>query len=285
MRIQRLRAAVGCSLLLLMPPAATAQVVPAVAGPWTGPRTPDGQPDIQGTYVNAGPGGTFSLENPMAGGGRFPFLAEGKPLPKNPSRVIDPPDGLVPYRPEAKARRDALEARAEDPTAPYHVDTQLRCLLPGPLRGTYRGQSKFLQFPGMILILSNGAGSDAFRIIRLNAEHPGTPLKLWMGDSVGRWEGNTLVVDVANLNAKGRLSMIGDYYTTTTKVVERFTFAGRDTLTYRGTLEDPTIYTRPWTIGVALRRDPEQDKEETWEDGCHEGERTADHLDESFKSK
>ena len=288
MRSHLLCAIIGSTLLL--PPAAAAQVVPAAAippgaGPWTGPRTPDGQPDIKGTYVITGPGGTFSLENPMAGGGRFPFLAEGKPLPRNPSRVVDPADGLVPYRSEAKARRDALEARAEDPQAPHHIDTQMRCLLPGPLRGTYRGQSKFVQFPGVVLILSTGAGSDAFRIIRLNAEHPSGDLKLWMGDSVGRWEGNTLVVDVANLNAKGRLSMIGDYYTTRTKVVERFTFAGPDIMHYRATLDDPTIYTRPWTIGVATRRDPAQDGEEAWEDGCHEGERTSRHLDETFTSK
>jgi hypothetical protein len=141
-------------------------------GPWNGARTPDGQPSIQGTYVITGPGGTFSLENPMAGGGRFPYLAEGKPLPRNPSRIIDPPDGLVPYRPEAKARRDLLEARAEDPREPFHLDTQMRCLPPGPLRGIYRGQSKFVQFPGAILDLLTGAGSDAFRIIRLNAGHP-----------------------------------------------------------------------------------------------------------------
>src|SRR5688572_30641227 len=183
MRTHFLGVVLGCSVLL-MPAAAAAQAVVPGAGPWTGPRTSDGQPDIRGTYVITGPGGTFSLENPMAGGGRFPFLAEGKPLPKNPSRIVDPADGLVPYRPEAKARRDALEARAEDPQAPYHIDTQMRCLLQGPARGFYTTQARFVQTPGHVLVLYNQY--QYYRIIRLNTPPLGSGVKLWMGDSTGR---------------------------------------------------------------------------------------------------
>ena len=270
-----------CWILLLAPAVAMAQYKNPGEGPWTGPRTADGQPDIRGTYDTSAVSGSFSLENPMAGGGRFPFLAEGKPLPKNPSRVVDPANGLVPYRPDAKARRDALEARAEDPRAPHHIDTQMRCLLQGPARGFYTTQARFVQTPGHVLVLYNQY--QYYRVIRLNVPHVGKDIKLWMGDSVGRWEGNTLVVDVTSVNAKARLTMIGDYYGQNTKITERMTFVDKDTIQYSATFEDPTIYTRPWTMSVPQKRDLVQDKEEFWEYGCHEGEKTSTHLDDNIK--
>jgi hypothetical protein len=269
------------SVLMLAPASAMAQYKNPGEGPWTGPRTADGQPDIRGTYDTSAVSGSFSLENPMAGGGRFPFLAEGKPLPKNPSRVVVPSNGLVPYRPDAKARRDALEARAEDPRAPFHIDTQMRCLLQGPARGFYTTQARFVQIPGHVLVLYNQY--QYYRIIRLNTPPLGPDVKLWMGDSVGRWEGNTLVVNVGNVNAKARLSMIGDYYGPNTKITERITFVDRDTIQYSATFEDPSLYTQPWTLSVPMKRDAQTDNEEFWEYGCHEGEKTSTHLDDSLK--
>jgi hypothetical protein len=244
-------------------------------GAWNGPRTPDGQPDIQGTF-DAPLSGSFSLSNPMAGGGRFPFLAAGKEPPRNPSRVMDPPDGRVPYQPWAAALQQDQERHIEDPIRPEHVDTQNRCLLGGPSRGFYTTQARFVQFPGYVLVLFQQY--QYFRIIRLGAPHLGQNIKLWMGDPVGRWEGNTLVVETTNVNANARLSMVGDFMTPNTRIVERFTFADRDNLTYAATYEDPSIYTRPWTMTVALKREPAE--EEFWEYGCHEGERTSRNIDQ-----
>jgi hypothetical protein len=96
-----------------------------------------------------------------------------------------------------------------------------------------------------------------------------------MGDSRGRWEGNTLVIDVTNLNAKNRLSYVGDFYSDKARIVERLTFTGPTTMTYEATITDPAVFTRPWTLRVAEERVP---AEEMWEFACHEGERSAEHM-------
>ena len=253
-----------------------APVVMPTPGGWTGPRTADGQPDIQGTYDTTAVSGSWSLENPMAGGGRFQYLAAGRPIPTNPTRVIDPPDGKVPYQPWAAAERADQEAHVENPTRPEHLDTQIRCLLQGPARGYYTTQARFTQLPGVVLV--NFDQYQYYRVIRLDAQHLGKDVKLWMGDSVGHWEGNTLVVDVTNVNAKARLSMIGDFYSTNAHFVERLTF-GKDAINYTVRIEDPTVYTRPWTIAVPMKRVPNY---EFWEYACHEGEKTSNRIDAGF---
>ena len=97
-------------------------------------------------------------------------------------------------------------------------------------------------------------------------------MKLWMGDGRGRWEGNTLVVDTTNLNAKSRLDVIGDFFSDNAHIVERFIFVDANTMNYEATITDPTVFTRPWTMRVAQRRMPD---EEFWEWACHEGDRDA----------
>jgi hypothetical protein len=99
-----------------------------------------------------------------------------------------------------------------------------------------------------------------------------------MGDSRGHWEGTTLVVDVTNQNSKGRLDMVGNFSSDSVHVVERFAFVDAGTLDYRATIEDPTVYTRPWTIDSRFVRGRREQGIEYWEDACHEGERSADAM-------
>ena len=252
-------------------PAATTAKTNAAAGPWTGARTPDGQPDVEGVW-DAEVSGSFSLVTPMAGGGRFNLLATGKELPKNPSRIIDPPDGRVPYQPWAAALQQPQEKDIDHPTRPWHIDTQNRCLPHGVTRGFYTTSARIQQYPGVVALFFQQY--QYYRIIRLDAPHLGPTAKLWMGDPVGRWEGNTLVVDVTNLNGKSRLSMVGDFYSENARIVERFTFADDKTLKYTATFDDPTVYTRPWTLGIDLKRVAD---DEFWEFACHEGERGDQH--------
>ncbi len=271
MRIRLLDAttAWGASIaaVLLLSGSAAGQSATAAGAAWTGPRTPDGQPDVQGTW-DAVISGSFSLVTPMAGGGRFNALATGRELPKNPSRIVDPPDGRVPYQPWAAALQQAQEKDVDHPTRPWHIDPQNRCLPHGVARGFYTTQARVLQFPGQVVFFFQQY--QYYRIIRLGAQHIGPDVKLWMGDPVGHWEGNTLVVDVTNLNGKARLAMVGDFYSENVHVVERYTFPGADTLKYTATFDDPTVYIRPWTLAVDLKRRP---NEEFWEYGCHEGDR------------
>jgi hypothetical protein len=98
-----------------------------------------------------------------------------------------------------------------------------------------------------------------------------------MGDSRGRWEGNTLVVDVTNSNGKPRLDMVGNFYGEGVHFVERFTRIAPETLDYRVTVDDPAVYTRPWTLAARFTR-AYADNYEFLEDACHEGEQSADKM-------
>jgi hypothetical protein len=98
----------------------------------------------------------------------------------------------------------------------------------------------------------------------------------WMGDSRGHWEGNTLVVDVANNNDKSVFDMAGHFHSDALHVVERFTFADHDTMNWEATIEDPKVFTRPWKMNFPLKRAAAD--YEMLESGCFEGERDAVHI-------
>ena len=245
----------------------TAQAETATAAkPWPPTRLPDGQPDVQG-FWNAVINGTHSLTNPMAGGAEFNARITGVPV-RNPSRIVDPPDGLLPYQPWAAAKQQQQSSDWEHPTRIEHVDTQNRCLLGGVPRPFYNTTFHILQPEGSVVIVWDDYHS--YRVIPLDGRpHVGPNLKLWMGDSRGHWEGNTLVVDVTNLNAKSRLSIVGDFFSDKAHIVERLTFVDANSMTYEARIDDPAVFTRPWTLRVAEKRVPEA---EMWEFACHEGE-------------
>jgi hypothetical protein len=98
-----------------------------------------------------------------------------------------------------------------------------------------------------------------------------------MGDSRGRWDGHTLEVEVANHNAKVWFDQAANFYTDAVHMVERFTLIDRDTMHYQVTVDDPAVYTRPWTMAFPLRRNTERGFR-LLEEACHEGERNTDPL-------
>jgi hypothetical protein len=240
----------------------------------------DGQPDVQGDW-DPDISGMFDISDPrVSGGARFnELLQERKGITRtpNPSRIVDPPDGKIPYQPWALARRLALTPHIEEPTEPQHIDPLNRCLPAGPLREMFTSQLRFTQFPGTLLILNSA--NHVFRLIPVDGRpHVGAHTKLWMGDSRGHWVGTTLLVDVTNLNAKGRLDTIGDFSSDAVHMVERFSFLDAKTMRYEATLDDASVYTRPWTIASRFSRRGRAEGEEYWEDACHEGERSADAM-------
>jgi len=112
-----------------------------------------------------------------------------------------------------------------------------------------------------------------------DSPHVGSDIKLWQGDSRDHWDGNTLVIDVTNLNAKPRLDMAGNFYSDKAHVVERLTRLDDKTIKYEAVITDPTVYTRPRTIATKFgRRHIKDANYELWEDACHEGERSADKM-------
>ena len=236
------------------------------------PRLPDGQPDVRGHW-DAQIGGTYSLTNPSRGQvGRL--RQEGKPVPKNPSRIVDPADGEIPYLPWARAKQQEIEGNIDHPTRQTYIDPQARCLPIGPIRHKFWRAFRIVQYPGSVVFLHTS--NQTHQIIPLDSRPPlPDQIKLWMGDARGHWEGNTLVVEIRNNNAKSRLSNVGDFASDQVTIVERYTFLDRKQMRYEATLTDPSVYSRPWTIASNYKLgDPHE--EEVWEEACFEGERNAD---------
>ena len=137
-------------------------------------------------------------------------------------------------------------------------------------------QIEILQTPGYLLILFERA--HTYRIISTDGRpHAGANIAMWMGDSRGRWEGNSLVVDVTNHNAKTWFDQAGNFHSPAAHMIERFTLVDPDTIHYEVRIEDPRVYTRPWTMAFPLRRNKEPGFR-LLEEACHEGERNTEPL-------
>ena len=246
---------------------------------WPPAILPDGQPNVQGDW-DPEHTGTFDLTDPRPGGARLDeIIREQKGIVRvrKPSRVVDPADGKIPYQPWAAAKQKVLADHADSPTAPEHIDPQARCLAGGVPREMFHSQVRIVQSPGQVVLINSQ--NHTYRVIPLDGRpHIGPHTRLWMGDSRGHWEGATLIVDVTNQNAKGRLDMVGNFSSDAVHVVERFEFLDANTFNYRATVDDPTVYTRPWTVASQFVRGKRGEGEEYWEDACHEGERSADAM-------
>jgi hypothetical protein len=267
-------------------------LTPARAADWTPARTPDGQPDVQGVWVTA-VYGMGCLSNPRSGPGckdeDTGRNRNRQPQPKAASRIIDTPDGEIPYRPEARARQQYLLSNYFEPTKPAFIDPQQRCFPLGAVRQITWHDIQILQYPDYVVF--EHEGGHVYRIIPLDGHpHVGQKIKLWMGDSRGHWEGNTLVVDVTNSNSKGRLSRSGDFASDKVHNTERFQFIDANTARYTAVFDDPSVYTRLWTFGLDLKRGifageggegvPDAHYEQ-WEEACHKG--MHDELDGSLR--
>jgi hypothetical protein len=239
--------------------------------------TTDGQPDIQGVWRPNPGGDTYDLTGNT--GPRPDYLLQGDGKPKQPTRrVVDPPDGVIPYQPWAAAKQKEIQDNVDNPTKPQYVDTQAHCLLEAPFRILIHSGFQILQAPGYVLFFSEA--NDEYRIVPLDGHpHVGQDIKLWQGDSRGHWEGNTLVIDDTNLKAKSRLDMVGNFYSPAVHLVERFTVADDKTINYEVTVTDPSVYTKPWKLTVRfLRNSASGSGYEVYESPCHEGERSSERM-------
>jgi hypothetical protein len=183
----------------------------------------------------------------------------------------------IPYQPWAVEKR--LEQLAHDyaPTKWEHLDADTKCLLNGPTRGTMES-TRIRQLAGYFLFLSPGR---ATRIIPLDGR-PRLPanVKLWNGDSRGRWEGNTLVIETTNLNDKTWFDSHGSFHSDEMRLIERLTMIDADTMYYEATIDDPKVFTQTWKMAHTWDRNRNPERE--WEDACFEGsERSARNILES----
>jgi hypothetical protein len=232
------------------------------SGAWTGPRTPDGQPDISGSWSNTISNfGNFT--DPQGG---IPNDPNGRPKgPRSeraPSRVSDPPDGEVPFQPWARERVQEFQAHFWNPTAPQYVEPLERCAPGGIPKSLYYYGYEVSQYSGYV-VFTFETGS---RIIPLGGKpHLPGNLKLWNGDSRGHWEGNTLVVDVRNLNGKALFGRSGEFFSDNATVQERYTFSedGRRSV-YEAIITDPVVFTRSFTVTIPARKWTNHDEPNEW---------------------
>jgi hypothetical protein len=157
---------------------------PATSKPWPPQKLSDGQPDVQGIWAAVN-GGSTSLTNPISGGEDFDRRVTGENI-RRPSRVIDPPDGLLPYQPWAAARQKRQESDYEHPTRPEHIDTQHRCLISGiPRLYTIVPSFRIIQIPGSVVFVWDEY--HAYRVVPLDGRpHVASNVKLWMRAATGR---------------------------------------------------------------------------------------------------
>jgi len=200
------------------------------------PRAADGKPDFSGIWE------TLSK-------------ADDNIEPHSASRIAPASAGIIegdalPYKPEMLARRKQnFAARAS-------ADTEAKCYLPGVPRVMYiQHPFQIVQTSGAVLMLFEYV--HAVRNVFMNTPHLKGPLDWWMGDSRGTWDGDTLVVDVNNFNEETWFDRAGNFHSDALHVVERYTLADGDHIRYTATIEDPKVFTRPWTMNLVFYRHTE----------------------------
>jgi len=215
-----------------------------------------------------------SLGSGGTGGYNALFVDHGTELArvdgvKRTSLIVDPPDGKVPpITAEARARNAAMMRSFNKFDSVKDRPLGERCLTsfgsssgPPMLPVLYNNNYQIVQTPENILILVEMV-HDA-RIIRMNATHAPSSVRQWFGDSIGKWEGDTLVVDTTNFTDKTRFRGSSENL----HVVERFTRISQNDILYKVTLDDPTTFTKPWTIEYPFVAT----KGPIYEYACHEG--------------
>jgi hypothetical protein len=248
---------------------------------YTPPRTQDGQPDLQGIWqvLNTA---AWDIEDHNASLG----VPAGRAVVEG---------GAIRYQPWALAARDAHRAGLArgwpgETGERLYMDPQTFCMKSVP-RYSQRGY-ELVQTPGHVLMMLNWG--HVHRSIPIDGPtHPASKAKFWMGNPRGHWEGDTLVVEVTNLNGKMWLDSVGNFYSENARVVERLRLASANQMDYEVTIDDPTVFTQPVTLSYVLQRagagrgggganaTPDPYAVESWEHACHEG--NAEHIEEAHR--
>jgi hypothetical protein len=205
-------------------------------------RGPDGHPNLSGIWQSLNTANWDIQEHAARSG---PVVALGA------VGAVPPGLGVVegnelPYLPTAAAKKkENFENRLT-------ADPEIRCYMPGVPRANYMPYPfQIVQTPKYVLMAYEYAG--ATRTVFMDKATP-PPADSWMGHSVGRWEGDTLVVDVTAQNDQTWFDRAGNFHSDALHVVERYTPRGPDALTYEATIEDPKVFSKPWKITMPLYR-------------------------------
>jgi hypothetical protein len=210
------------------------------------PRMPGGKPNFTGLWEALGTA-YWDIQDHSAHAGAFFQLGATGAEPAGQGIVEG---GEIPYTPAAAAKqKENLKNRMK-------LDPEVKCYMPGIPRANY------MSFPFQITQSQKDIAfayeyATANRVVNMGTFKKGA-VDTWMGTSNGHWEGDTLVVDVSDLNGNSWFDRSGDFQTDSTHIVERFTLVDADHINYEATIEDKTIYTRPWKIGTVFYRRKEK---------------------------
>ena len=219
-----------------------AMSLPAAAQAYRAPRAADGHADLNGIWQSLGTANWDLQDHSPQAGPMWELGAIGaEPAGQG---VVE--GGMIPYLPAA------LEKKKANWTNRRTTDPEAKCYMPGIPRASYMPYPfQIVQSPKGILMVYEYASANRF----INM---GKPVEAgsdtWMGTNNGKWEGDTLVVDVTGLNGLAWFDRAGDYATDKLHVVERFTRTDKDHLQYEATIEDPSVFSRPWKISMPLYR-------------------------------
>jgi hypothetical protein len=210
------------------------------------PRAADGKPNLNGIWQALNEA-NWDLEPHAAAQGTVLALGAQFSIPPGIG-VVD--GGSIPYKPEALAKKKENFANR------LKLDPEVKCYMGGVPRSTYMPYPfQIIQGKDTIMIAYEFAG--AVRVINMGKPTE-APTDSWMGWSNGRWEGETLVIDVTGLNDQTWFDRAGNYHSDALHVVERYTPRSADTLMYEATIEDPNVFSRPWKISMPLYRRAEK---------------------------
>ena len=206
-------------------------------------RTPDGKPDLNGIWQSLGTA-HWNLQDHQARTGPVLELGAVLAIPAGQTVVEG---NEIPYQPWAAARQK------ENYENWLTRDPEVKCYLPGVPRATYMPYPFQIVQTGNNDILMAYEYASASRVVKMAKTEP-PPVDTWMGQSAGRWEGDTLVVDVTGFNDQTWFDRAGNFHSEALHVTERFTPVDPNLLDYEVTIEDPKVFTRPWKIQLPLYR-------------------------------
>jgi hypothetical protein len=206
------------------------------------PRTADGKPNLTGIW-QAMTTANWDLQAHPAKKGPVVALGAAFAVPPGPG-VVD--GNEIPYRPEMLAKK------RENAENWWKLDPEIKCYMPGIPRATYQGfPFQIVQSVNTIMMAYEFA--SASRVIRMNSKEK-SPAPAWMGWSVGRWEGDTLVIDVSDHMEETWFDRAGNFHSDELRVIERYSLADPNTINYEAQIIDNKTFTRPWKITMPLYR-------------------------------
>jgi hypothetical protein len=233
-KMKRRAQAAVTAVLLAGAVSLTAQQAPA----YRAPRTPDNQPDLQGVWQ-------------VLNSAEFDLLDHGASLGVPPGRSVVE-GNEIPYQPAARAQKEKnFASRAT-------ADPAAKCYYPGVPRITYIPHPfKIVQTKNYVMFLYEFG--HHVRLVYTDGSPYHEDIPQWMGDSRGRWEGETFLVESKNFNGETWFDRAGNFHSEALNVVERFTRTGPDHIRYEATITDPKVFTRPWKMAMPIYRRVEPD--------------------------